>query len=122
MTVTDTNTFTIGCVLAAWSIFMLVVLSITWRKALQEARKNRANRLIEYQARVLDRRDSAGSRFILFEYNGRQIEHIVSDEVFEIARVGRQGILCIRAGQCESFEPLTETHISDDVYDRMVSR
>lgn len=118
--------FTIGIVLAIWTIFMLAVLSHTWKKAFQEIRENRALRLHKFHARVMDRRQRASSlpyeQFVLFDYDGRQCEYSVSQEVYDIARVGQQGVLYIRSGKFEGFEPHNETKKADDIYERLVNR
>lgn len=112
---------TIGIFIGIYSLILWVVIFFVWHKGYKEWKENRANRVREYIAHVLDKRETeAGERYILFGFDGRQVEFPVESSVYTALKVGEDGTLSLRGGRFESFEPKTQAEREDEIFRRMV--
>ena len=114
---------TLGIALGIYALILWIVLLFIFRKGYKEWKQNRASRLLEFPARVVDKRASSESGpdgFVTFEYRGRQEEFSVPRPVHDSVRIGQEGILQLRRGAFEGFIPRSETDRADDIYRRMV--
>lgn len=120
----------IGSILGIYALILWIVVFFAWRKGYKEWKANRANRVHKLHAKVLDRRENVVpvspqteptmEYMVLFEFDGRQKEFKTDSKVYDMARVGQEGILYLRGGQFENFEPKSESEKADEVYGRMV--
>lgn len=111
-----------GIALGIYALLLWIIVLTVWRKGYREWKENQANRLCEYDAKVVDKRSlRAGEEcYVMFEYRNRQVEHPVSKAMHDSVRVGQEGTLRIRGGAFEDFIPRPETDRADDIYRRMV--
>ena len=124
------NDIIIGIILAVYALILWVLVFWVWRKGHREWKANRANRLREFRARVVDKRAVPASggkvdahdleHWVMFEYAGRQAELEVDPTVHSAVRVGQEGTLRLRGERFEEFVPKSEADRADDIYRRMV--
>lgn len=118
-------------ILIALIIYMLILwgmIFVVFRKGYKEWRMNRVNRLQKLRAVILGKREDKNTsddveswnRLLLFDFNGRQVEYVVTIEIFNAARVGQKGTAHIHNQQVILFEPDIEVNSHDDIYNRMV--
>lgn len=114
--------------LALYTLLLWSMIFIVFHRGYKEWRKNRLNRLHKAKAIIMNKHEEKNTsgdaeswnKLILFDFNGVQKEYIVSNEIFNIARVGQSGTAHIHNQQIVSFEPDVETNHHDDLYSRMV--
>ena len=121
---------TIGILLAVYALILWVLVIWVCRKGYREWKANRAIRLREFRARVVDKRavpvsgggiGAQNSEYsVTFEYAGRQVEFKVDPSVHSAVRVGQEGTLRLRGERFEEFVPKSEADRADDIYRRMV--
>lgn len=117
---------TIGIFLAAYALILWVLVVFVWHKGYKEWKTNRANRVHTYRARVLDKRAPKGvaetpAPLVLFEFRGRQKEIRVAPEIFEVIKVGDEGLLRLHGdGRFDGFQSQSQDERADDIYRRMV--
>ncbi len=122
---------TLGIVLAVYALILWILVFFVWHKGYREWKANRANRVREFRARVVGRRERSGGGqgeqagpapeyLVTFEFHGDQREFEVGPTIYEAVRIGHQGTLYLRGQQFETFEPKTEAEEAEDVYRRML--
>ena len=121
---------TIGILLAVYALILWILVLWVLRKGHREWKANRANRLREFRARVVDKRaapvsgggiGAQNSEYsVTFEYAGRQADFKVDPTVHSAVRIGQEGTLRLRGEQFEEFIAKSEGEQADDIYRRMV--
>lgn len=114
----------VGILMAMWALALWIALFYAWRRAYREWKSNCANRLSTYTATVLDRRaiKTGADKIeyaVLFGFEKRQREFMVNEYVYDIARVGCEGLLHLRGGQFEAFELKPDAERAEDLYRRI---
>lgn len=119
-----------GIFLAIYALLLWVLLFFVWRKGYDEWKVNRANRVQELQARVLDKRENVVTEdpqagrvtefLVLFEFGSRQREYKVDSSLYTATRVGQEGTVRLRGGRFESFEAKSESERAEDLYRRLM--
>jgi hypothetical protein len=112
---------TFAIIMGVYALILWVLLLWVWHKGYQEWKSNRANRVRNHDARVMDKRDASPGPFILFEYSGIQKEFMVPRDIFNELRIGQEGTLRLKGGKTfASFAPKSESERADDIYRRVV--
>lgn len=114
--------------LVIYTLFLWGMIFVVFRKGYKEWRKNHENRFHKVKAKIMGKREEKNTsddteswnRLVVFDFNGRQKEYIVSREIFNIVRIGQHGIVHIKNQQVIQFEPDVEVSKHDDLYNRMV--
>jgi hypothetical protein len=114
--------------LALYTLLLWSMIFIVFHRGYKEWRKNRINRFHKVKARIVSKHEEKNTssdieswnKLILFDFNGKQKEYIVSSEIFNLARVGQNGTVHLHNQQVVLFEPDVESNHHDDLYNRMV--
>ncbi|MHB1455909.1 MAG: DUF2500 family protein [Armatimonadota bacterium] len=114
--------------LIIYTLFMWGMIIVVFRRGYKEWRRNRDNRFYKMKASILDKREEKNTtndieswdKLVVFDFDGRQKEYVVTAEIFNMVRVGQHGTIHIQNQQVISFEPDVEVNKHDDLYGRMV--
>ena len=117
---------TIGIALAIYAILMWIMVMLVWHRGYREWKANRPEKLLEVQAKVMDRRreehPQGDLHYLTIEYDGRQREFEVIEAIYASSRAGQSGTLHLRGDKFEDFEPQPEGEGWEDIYRRMVKK
>ena len=114
--------------LVIYTLFLWALIFVVFRKGYKEWRTNRINRLHKLRAVIMGKREDKNTtgdaeswnKLVVFDFNGRQKEYVVTSEIFQMVRVGQKGVVHIHNQQVVQFEPDVEENRHDDLFNRMV--
>lgn len=111
----------LGLFLGIYALILWGLVVYVFYKAYHEWKGNKSRRLRSCSAKVMDKRDTkSGEWYVLFEYDGRQVEYKVAESVHSSLRVGDEGTLNLRGKEFESFEHKSQNERADDIYRRII--
>ncbi len=107
--------------LGIYALILWGLVGYVFYKAYHEWKDNKSKRLHSRPAKVMDKRETkGGDRYLLFQFDGRQVEYKVAESVYESLRVGDEGTLNLCGREFASFDHKSQDERADDIFRRIV--